>query len=153
MKPKYTVVLTSQERENIHSMANSRTVSKTIKNRAKILLLADNAAGTPIKQKEIATRCGVSDVTVYNTLKDFNTYGLEYTLKFKRTKATNPPIVTGEIEARIIALASGDPPKGFTRWTIRLLTQKVMELNILDTISRETIRNTLKKHNIRLQRE
>jgi len=79
-------------------------------------------------QKEMAVRCGVSVVTVYNTIKEFCTDGLENTLKFNRTKATNPPIITGDIEAHIVALACSKPPAGFTRWSLRLLTARVVEL-------------------------
>ncbi|HWQ75311.1 MAG TPA: helix-turn-helix domain-containing protein [Syntrophomonas sp.] len=150
MNRKYIVVLTESERKQIQEIANSKTVSNTIRKRANVLLLLDSAAGKPMKQKEVSIRCGVSDATVYNTLKDYCTSGLEYALQFKRTKATNPPITTGDIEARIIALACGEPPQGFSRWTVRLLTEKVIELKILETVSRETIRGTLKKHSLSL---
>jgi transposase len=115
-----------------------------MKKRANILFMSDIGAGKPMVQSEIATRCGVSGVTVFNTLRDYCTEGLDYTLSFKRTKATNPAIVTGDIEARIVALACGKSPDGSTRWTVRLLTEKIVELNILDTVSRETVRTTLK---------
>ena len=150
MNQKYTVALTPHERKKVLSISTSPTSSKSIKKRACILLLADSIAGKPMTQKEMAVRCGVSVVTVYNTIKEFCTDGLGYTLKFKRTKATNPPIVTGEIEARIIALACSTPPTGFSRWTLQLLTDKVVELKILDTVSKETIRTTLKKRNLSL---
>ncbi|MGM1023708.1 MAG: hypothetical protein ACQEXV_25015 [Bacillota bacterium] len=58
--------------------------------------------------------------------------------------------MTGEVEARIIALACSEPPKGYARWTIRLLTRRVIELNILESVGRETIRTTLKKQNLSL---
>jgi hypothetical protein len=148
MNKKYVVTLMPSERKQIQDMANTKTVSTTIRKRANILLLADERAGKPMKREEISIRCGVSDVTVFHTLKDYCTCGLDYTLKFKRTKATNPPIVTGEAEAHIIALACGEPPQGFSRWTIRLLTERVVELKILEHVSRETIRGTLKKLNL-----
>jgi len=150
MNRKYVVELNPAERGRIQETANSKSVSNTIRKRANILLLSDKSAGKPMKQEEISIRCGVSDVTVYHTVSDYCTQGLEYTLKFKRTKATNPPIVTGDIEARIVALACGQPPEGFCRWTVRLITQKVIELQILENVSRETIRGTLKKHNLSL---
>jgi transposase len=147
MNKKYVVSLMPSERKRIRDTANDKAVSTTIHKRANILLLADEGTGKPMRQEEIAARCGVSDVTVYHTLKDYCTCGLEYTLKFKRTKATNPPIVTGEAQARIITLACGEPPRGFRRWTVRLLTERVVELKILEHVSRETVRGTLKKHN------
>jgi transposase len=148
MNKKYVVSLLPSERKQIQDMANAKTVSTTIRKRANILLLVDERAGKPMTQEEISVRCGVSDVTVFHTVKDYCTYGLDYTLKFKRTKATNPPIVTGEAEAHIIALACGEPPQGFSRWTIRLLTERIVELNILEHVSRETVRGTLKKLNL-----
>jgi transposase len=148
MNKKYVVTLMPSERKQIQDMATAKTVSTTIRKRANILLLADESAGKPMKQKEISVRCGVSVVTVFHTLKDYCRCGLDYTLKFKRTKATNPPIVTGEVEAHIIALACGEPPQGFSRWTIRLLTERIVELKILERVSRETVRGTLKKLNL-----
>jgi transposase len=150
MIKKYVVELMPLERKRIQDMANAKTVSTTIRKRANILLLADVSVGKTMKQEEIAVRCGVSDVTVFHTLKDYCTCGLDDTLQFKRTKATNPPIVTGEAEAHIIALACGKPPQGFSRWTIRLLTERIVELKILEHVSRETVRGTLKKHNLNL---
>jgi len=150
MKRWLKLELTHEEREKIHEKLNSSKTKKSIRKRANILLLSDTSMGKPMKQKEIAARCGTSDVTVYNTLSDYQIGGLEYALTFKRTKATNPPIVTGDIEARIVALACGKSPEGTSRWTVRLLTEKVVELQILDEVSRETIRTTLKKHDLSL---
>jgi hypothetical protein len=73
------------------------------------------------------------------------------TLSFKkRENPTNPPIVTGEKEARLIALACGTPPEGYSRWTVRLLADKAVELDIFPHISRETIRTVLKKQSLNL---
>jgi len=112
-------------------------------------LLADESAGKPISQAEIAMRCSVSSVTVYQTVKDYQLHGISYVLR-RRTHKEPPrkPIVTGETEARIIALACGAPPNGFARWTVRLLTQRVVELEIVPSIGRETVRTALKKHNL-----
>jgi transposase len=142
MNKKYAVSVTPCECERIQDTAISRAVSNTIRKRAHILLLADESAGKPMKQEEISIRCGVSDVTVYHTIKDYCTCGLDYTLEFKRTKATNPPLVTGEVEGHIIALACGEPPQGFCRWTVRLLTERIVELKILENVSRKTVRGT-----------
>jgi transposase len=150
MKKKYKVCLTVEERTAIQSLIYSRTASNTIKKRANIVLLSDNSVGKPMSQEEIAVRCGVSDVTVYKTVKDYCLKGAEYALKFKRTKSTNPAIVTGDTEARIIALACSNSPEGTARWSIRLLTEKTLEYGIMESVSRETIRNTLKKHNLSL---
>lgn len=150
MTQKYFVKLTESEQNRLQELINSRNASKSIKKRANILLMSDMSAGNPAKQAEIAKRCGVSVVTVYHTLRDFACNGLTYTLTYKRKKTTNPPIVTSEMQARIIALACSEPPKGFARWTVRMLTEKIIELGILEKVSRETVRQTLKKQNLSL---
>ncbi|WP_240763231.1 helix-turn-helix domain-containing protein [Paenibacillus thalictri] len=68
----------------------------------------------------------------------------------ERAEPARPSQVTWEVEARIIALACSEPPPGYARWTIRLLTRRVIELNILESVGRETIRTTLKKRNLSL---
>jgi len=150
MRKKYDIKLSEEERKAIQGVANDAATTQQIRKRANILLLADSAVGKPMTQAEMCVRCGVSDVTIFNTLRDYCTQGMEYALKFKRTKVCNPPIVTGEKEARIVTLACGEPPDGRSRWTVRLLTEKVVELEIMDEVSRETIRTTLKKHGLSL---
>lgn len=150
MNRKYEVSLTVDEQNYLQEIINDKTSSRTKKNRAKILIMLDERVGKPAKQKEIAKRCGVSVVTIFNTIKEFNLSGLESTLTLKRKNVPNPPIVTGEHEARIIALACGEPPSGFSRWTVRLLSEKIVELNIMEHISHETVRQTLKKQNLSL---
>ncbi|WP_226002987.1 helix-turn-helix domain-containing protein [Paenibacillus sp. BJ-4] len=99
----------------------------------------------------MARRSGVSDVTVFYTVKDYCTRGLHETLSYrKRAEPARPSQVTDEVEARIITLACSEPPEGYARWTVRLLTRRVIELNILESVGRETIRTTLKKQNLNL---
>jgi len=89
--------------------------------------------------------------SIWQTAKDFCENGIEQALSFQKPEnPPHPPIVTGEKEARIIALACGEPPIGFSRWTVRLLTEKIVELSILPSASRETVRRTLKKLNLSL---
>jgi len=151
MNKKYVVKLTEAERLLIFEMVDNKNTPKTIRKRCNVLLLTDTSVGKPIIQDEIALRCGVSDVCVYQTVKDYCLKGLEHVLR--RREHENPPrkpIVTGEDEARIIALACGEPPEGFTRWTVRLLTSRIVELEIVPSIGRETVRATLKKRNLSL---
>ncbi len=149
MRKKYTIKLNEAERGYAQDVINSKTASRSCKKRANVLLMRDERMGKPASQDEVAKRCGVSDVTVYHTIRDYCEYGIEYALTFKKPEnAPRPAIVGGESEARIIALACGEPPEGFSRWTVRLLTDKVVELSILPSVSRETVRRTLKKHNL-----
>ena len=151
MNKKYTVGLTEEERLQIFQTVDGTDTPKTIRKRCNVLLLADTSAGKPVIQDEIALRCGISDVCVYQTVKDYCIKGLDYVLR--RREHENPPrkpIVTGEDEARIIALACGEPPEGFSRWTVRLLTSRIVELKIVPSIGRETVRMVLKKRNLSL---
>ena len=151
MRVKYRINLTHEERAFAQALLDSNSTAKTFKRRANILLMLDRSIGKPESQERVAARCGVSDVTVYQTIKDFCEKGLIETLSFKkREKPPNPPIVTGEKEARLIALACGAPPEGYSRWTVRLLADKAVQLNIFPRISRETIRTVLKKLSINL---
>ena len=151
MRVKYTINLTKEERAYVQAVLESNNTTKTFKRRANILLMLDRNLGKPQSQETVATRCGVSNVTVYHTIKDFCEKGLIETLSFKkRENPTNPPIVTGEKEARLIALACGTPPEGYSRWTVRLLADKAVELDIFPRISRETVRAVLKKTNLNL---
>jgi transposase len=149
MNKKYHVKLSDLERRYVHEILNHEKTAKTYRKRCNVLLMSDETVSKPAIQAEIAKRCGVSDVTVYQTVKDYAEQGLEYALTYKKPKKPPvAPIVTGEAEARIIALACGEPPVGFSRWTVRLLTERVIELKIMESISRETIRTTLKKLNL-----
>ena len=144
------IKLCKEERKRIREIIDDKNTSKGIRRRGDILLLLDRNVGKRMTNEEVAERSSVSRQTVWNIIKEYHTIGLENTLKYKQTKPRRTPIVTGDVEARVIALACGRPPEGYSKWTVRLLTQNVIELNILETISRETIRNTLKKQNLSL---
>jgi transposase len=150
MNKKYHIDLTESERKYVHGIKGNKELSSTVRKRAEIILLADESVGQPAIHTEIASRVGVTKVTVYHTLKSVDEIGLEKTLCYRKpANAPRPAIVTGEIEARIIATACGEPPKGYSRWTVRMLTEKLIELEIF-TGSRETVRRTLKKLNLNL---
>ena len=147
---KYVIALTESERKYAQAIANDKTTAETFKKRAQIILSLDTNVGKPESQAKVAKRIGVSQPTIFNTIKQFVEEGLEAILQFKTPPVPNKkPIVTGEIEARIIATVCGAPPEGFGRWTVRSLTNKV-ELDIAPGISRETVRRTLKKLNLNL---
>jgi len=151
MGKKHRVELTNIERTYAHKVLDCAETARGFRKRASILIMLDTGVGKPESHEKIAARCGVSTVTVWQTAKDYCEKGIEHALAFQ--KPENPPrpaIVTGEKEARIIALACGEPPTGYARWTVRLLTEKIVELSILPVASRETVRRTLKKLNLDL---
>ena len=151
MNKKYFVKLSEAEREQVFETINLKKTSATVRKRCNILLLADESTSKPIIHNEIANRCGVSDVTVYHTVKNYYLHGLDYALRArKHLKPPITPIVNGEQEARIVALACSSPPDGYSKWTVRLLTKRIVELEIVPAIGRETVRKTLKKLNLNL---
>jgi len=151
MNKKNRVKLTEAERTRALEVKHDKRASKTIRNRSEILMLADESVGMPHTHEDIAKRVDVKLRTVTNVVRDFCEIGLEETIKFHTpSQPPRPAIVTGEIEARIIATACSEPPKGYARWSVRLLTDKLLELQILPEGSRETVRRTLKKLNLSL---
>ena len=149
--PQYTVRLTTAEREELEEiLRNGKHPARQI-TRARILLALDEMSRYPKQryrptQGGIADACGVNMDTVYKISKQFAEEGLNAVLIRKKRK-TPPitPICTGEIEAKIIALACGPVPEGHSRWTLRLLESKVVELGIVGRISDTTIHRLLKK--------
>ena len=154
---KYVVKLTEVEHAKLQDIVNKGTHPVRQVKRAKVLLALDHMSqyqeGPKRRymptQEEIAVRCGVSAMTVSKIGKQYVEEGFDATIT--RRKRENPPItpiITGEIEARIIALACSDPPEGYSRWTLRLLESKVVELGIMDKVSDTTIGRALKKTNL-----
>jgi transposase len=152
-KQKYAVRLTPEEKTQLLEILNKGKHPAQKVKRANILLELDYMARCNLRRKYkptlngIAGRCGVSAQTVYKIGKQYNEEGLEATLTRKK-RETPPcrPIITGEIEAKIIALTCSEPPEGHSRWTLRLLEKKVVELGITPHISDSTIHRMLKKH-------
>jgi hypothetical protein len=152
---KYIVKLTNEERTKLKDILNKGTHPAKQVKRAKILLALDQLSryqkGPKRKymptQEGIAEQCDVSTMTVYLISKQFVEEGFELTINRKK-RETPPitPIINGETEARIIALACSNPPEGYKRWTLRLLESKVVELEIMERVSDTTIGRVLKKH-------
>lgn len=113
--------------------------------RAQILLKADER-GLGWTDTKIAAAFSCRVQTVENTRKRLVTEGFPEVLdRKKRTTAPRAKRLDGKQEAKIIAMRLGKPPKGFSNWSLRLLTDRVVELGLVDSISHETIRQTLKK--------
>ena len=145
MIKKFIVRLSEEEREIL------RTVTKRLKGSsekvrgANILLMAD-ANGPSWKDSQIAEAYGCSPQTVENVRKRFVMSGFEPTLNgVLRQDPPTPKKLDGRQEAEVIALRLGIPPKGYSNWSLRLLARKVVELEIVDSFSYETVRGTLKK--------
>ncbi len=145
MEKKYIVRLTDEERNVLRDVVKKLKGTSQKVRRAQILLKAD-ADGPNWTDKKIAEAFSCRTKTVENIRQRLVTDGFEIALNGK--KRDTPPrqkLLDGEQEAKVIALRLGVPPKGFANWTLRLLAEQVVELEIADSISHETVRRTLKK--------
>ena len=122
-------------------------------NRAKVIIELNESDGRkPLNQSQIAEKIGVSRQAVNDAKQAFIDAG-SVTEFLKRKKRETPPVkpkITGEVEAHIIALACGPAPEGCAKWGVRLLADKSVELNYIDSISPVSVHRLLKKHNLSL---
>ena len=144
MLKKYIVRLSDAERATLVEVIKKRNGSSLKVRRAQVLLKAD-ANGPTWTDARIAEAFGCRTKTVENIRERLVTEGFDVTLNGKSTPRPTGKLLDGEQEAKIIALRLGPAPKGFANWTLRLLAEKVVELEIAETISHETVRRTLKK--------
>ena len=142
---KYIVRLTAEERERLKALVSKGRASARKIGHAQVLLKVD-VDGPNWTDAEAAEAFGIRANTVRDIRQRFVEEGLEAALDRKRRAA--PPTqrkLDGAGEARMIALACGEPPEGRARWTLRLLAGQMVELAIVDGISHETVRRTLKR--------
>jgi hypothetical protein len=145
MKKKYIVRLTAKERRILREVVKELKGSSQKVRRAQMLLKAD-VAGPAWTDEQIAAAFDSRTRTAEKLRERFVTEGFEQTLHGKqRDKPATEKILSGKQEAQVIAMRLGPPPKGYGNWTLRLLARKLVELEIVGTISHETVRRTLKK--------
>ena len=143
---RYVVRLSADERERLEALIRKGKSPAQRLLKARILLKADvSEAGEGWSDSRIIKALETSVSMVYRVRKQLVEEGLEAVLSRKPATPAVPPIFDGEKEAKLIALACSKPPKGRTRWTLRLLENKVVELGIVDRASDSTIGRTLKK--------
>lgn len=152
MAVRYRVTLTDEERERLTKITkNGKTPAKRFLN-ARALLLCDASEGsTSWKVSDVAEALGVTSRTIEHLKKRFVEDGLEVAIG--RKKREKPPVEVrydGAFDARLVQLACSEPPRGYDRWTVRLLSEKVVELNIAPTCSPMAVCRSLKKTNFSL---
>jgi hypothetical protein len=144
---RYVVQLSTEERERLESLKIKGNIPARRLMKAMILLKADvSDAGEGLSDREIVKTLGTTDSMVFTTRKKLVEEGLDAVLSGKVRET--PPVARifdGEAEAKLIALACSESPEGFARWSLRLLEEKVVELNIVERASDSTIGRVLKK--------
>jgi hypothetical protein len=149
---KYIVTLTKEEREVLGSLVSKgKHQSQKIVN-ALILLDCDTGEFQTSRStnEDIARVLSISMRKIDRVKKRFVEEGFDAALNRKKTERVYEKKADGEFEAHLIALSCSDPPEGFARWSLRLLADKMVELNYIDSISHEAVRRVLKKTNSNL---
>lgn len=146
-KQKYLVELSNTDREYLETYLRAGEHSTRLLNRVRVLLFSDcGEFGTAWKGKRVAEAVGVSYVTVCNLRKKFCKDGIDNTIHRKTyDKSNRERKLDGEAEAKMIAMLMGNPPKGHARWTLRLIADQMVELDIVEDFSHEGVRLYLKK--------
>lgn len=147
---KREVVLSKSDRKKIGMVIRSKKVSMEAKKRAQILLDIDESKGkTAASVSTVMKKRGVCGGVITATRKKFYENGIDAAL-FRKKRETPPtaPKVTGEVEAHIIAVACSAVPLGYSRWSMKMIADKIILDGIIDSISDETVRLVLKKRDL-----
>ena len=145
---KYIVKLSEQEREELQGLISTGKSSARKVMHARILLKADESEEGPgWKDEQIREAVEVSISTIERVRRQFVEEGTDAALSRRPGSGYREPKIDGEKEAHLIALACSKAPSGQGKWTLRLLAEKMVELEYIDEVSHETVRRTLKKTN------
>ena len=146
----FPVALTGVDRDRLTKVVSAGTHPARMIMRARVLLAVDGSAGSPAERVRIARQIGVSETTVRAVAERFVDTGGDAGATITRKRRETPPVpsvITGEVEARLIALACSAPPEGYARWSLRLLEKRVALIEELPDLDHSTIGRVLKKRN------
>lgn len=142
----YRVRLTDEERGDLKSLTNKGRASARRQTHARILLLCDeDREGGGRTDAEIAEALDIGSATVGRVRRRCVEEGVEAALERKPQRNRRSKVLDGEAEARLVAAACGEPPEGRAKWTLRLLAERLVELEVVESVSIETVRRTLEK--------
>ena len=150
MKKKYIVTLTQEEQHMLRQMVSRGKGAARKLMHARILLKANSSNSQGLDDAAIAEGLEVGRATVERVRKEFVEDGLEAALERKKPRRQYLRKLDGDGEARLIALACSKSPEGTSRWTLRLLSDRMVALEYADNLSHETVRQVLKKTNLSL---
>lgn len=144
---KYKVTLTREEREELKSISSKGNHRSQKVLNALILLNCDRGEYQRSRStnEDIADVLGVSTRKIDRLKKRFVEQSLEVALNGRKGERVYKKKADGDFEAHLVAISCGQPPEGFERWSLRLLADRVVELNYIDSVSHETVRQVLKK--------
>lgn len=144
---KYIVKLTLDERADLEKLIKSGKSSARKLTHARILLKADESSGNGWVDRDIAKALDVGICTIERTRRAFVEDSLEVALNGVKRPPRSPVKMTGDVEAHLIALSCSTPPEGYSYWTLKLLANGLVQAEVIESISTETVRQALKKTN------
>lgn len=147
------IYLTEEEQIQLKEIVRKGVHNAHVITRARVLLMLDRTGKTDhVRYKRTAEYAQISVQAVYNMRDEFlSNHDIElYLTRKKRETPPTAPKLDGETEAKILALACSEPPKGCSRWTVRLLSERIVQLHFVEEISHMTVQRLLKKRNISL---
>ena len=148
---KYKVTLTSKEQTDLAKLVSSGKYKNTKLKRAQILLGADESEnGKKMKDEEINRAYDVSIRTIERTRQRFIEDGIQIALNGKQRPVNVPIKMDGDLESHLVLAACSEPPEGYEKWTVKLLTEELIKKGHVVEISQETVRLTLKKTKLNL---
>ena len=145
---KYRIELTTEEQQELKALVSKGRVAAYKQTHARILLLSDEARKDGgMTDEEVARSLQIASATVERVRRRCVEEGIESALGRREQQRRRPKKLDGAAEAHLIALSCGEPPEGRARWTLRLLADRLVECELVDSIHPETVRKTLKKTN------
>lgn len=147
MVKKYHVTLTDEERNELVEIIRKRSEKSLSVRRSYILLAADLNGDKCWTDACISNAYGVGIMTVERTRKRFVEDGFDIAVRGKKREIFKEKVLDGNTEAHLIALRCSEPPSGYAKWTLRLLADRMVELEYAEHISHESVRQILKKTN------
>lgn len=148
---RYTIKLTKGEVEELHTIINKGLHTSQTFRAAYVLLNCDKGKySDPVTNEQISQVLKVGMRTIDRIKKRFVEEGMDATLERRPTSRVYSGKIDGDVEAKLVALCCSEPPEGYTKWSLRLLASKMVELNYVESISHVAVRSILKKTNLSL---
>lgn len=142
MRKAQPIQLSGEQRAELEALIRTGNAAARVQNRARILILSSEGKS----EAEIVAALHTSPTTIYSARSHFRKEGLQRAL-YDKPHFGRPPRITGDVQAKLAMLACSTPPQGRERWTLKLLADKMVELEYIDTISDQAVYYTLKKTN------
>jgi hypothetical protein len=150
-RQKYTINISKENRKELQSIISKGVCAARTIRRAHILLKLDRKAFPHYTIDSLAADLSISRSSINRIIKEYQSNGIGCIYRKKRSRPPVEPKITGDVEAHIIALACHNPPEGYCKWTLRLISERMVQMNYIDSISHTAVGTVLKKNSLKPQ--